>query len=98
MLNYRRSIVVVRGITVGLIEEVVVWGTTKKKDYKAIKRGVLSPITSAKNKSLILSGQDSKKTMLQSNMQSIRYPHIYLPHDRSEKSPLPIDHPTPTLF
>jgi hypothetical protein len=31
--------------------------SSKEKDYKAIKRGVLSPITSTENKFLILLGQ-----------------------------------------
>jgi hypothetical protein len=43
----------------------------EEKDYKAIKRGVLNPITSTKNKFLILLGQVSKKTMLQSRIQLI---------------------------
>jgi hypothetical protein len=43
----------------------------KEKDYKAIKRGVLNPITSAENKFLILLGQVSKNTMLQSRIQLI---------------------------
>jgi hypothetical protein len=43
----------------------------EERDYKAIKRGVLNPITSAENKFLILLGQVSKKTMLQSRIQPI---------------------------
>jgi hypothetical protein len=45
--------------------------SSKEKDYKAIKQGVLNPITSAENIFLILLGQVSKKTMLQSRIQHI---------------------------